>query len=209
MLRLHALICRAAEKAVIVALVAALLLAGAAAYFFANDAQSLGTEARWRAELTRLDEQKDETQRQIEALEIEIPPEKERVVRSENVVKQLRQLKSTWGWLGVNRAQERANAERLEKMEAFHADAVAKLTELQQELRRLRWARDGYEIERDRLAAKLAAEEARKASLGHLWSRVWQRMRGWLLLGAAVYLIGLVVMPVWWRRRNRGRAAAI
>src|SRR6185436_316362 len=113
-----------------------------------------------REERAALEGKLTEVQKRSETISAQIPPEQDRVARSEKIIRQLEELQSTWDRVVGNRAQQKANAERLENVRKLHETAVARVAELQQELARSKWERDGYEIERTRIEAQLRVFEA-------------------------------------------------
>lgn len=207
MMALHRIVVRIASKATtLAAIVAAATIVAGVLLIFADE-RKLDAGPQLRTELAALDTKLTEVEARIEQLQVDIPPEQERVLRSEKVIAQLEQLKSTWDWLVGNREQQRANAKRIEDMQAFHAKAAARVAELQQELRRMRWERDGHVMERDAVAKRLREEEARQATWNHRWWQVWLRVRGWIAIALGGYLLVFAAVPAWWRqRRLRGEA---
>lgn len=206
---LHRLIRRVADKAIPVVAIAALTLAALGLYFFINDESDLNREPRLRRELAQLDAELAAVQQRIDQLEVDLVPAKSRVVQADKVIAQREQIKNTWSWFTGNREQQKANEEQLERMQAFRADAAAKLADVQQELRRVRWERDGRQIERDRVTDALREEEARQATFSYYLQRAWLRSRSWIFLGAAAYLFVPVLLPAAFKRWREGRAAAV
>ncbi|HWL16661.1 MAG TPA: hypothetical protein VNR00_13720 [Opitutus sp.] len=206
---LHRLIRRVADKAIPVVAIAALTLAALGLYFFINDESDLNREPRLRRELAQLDAELAAVQQRIDQLEVDLVPAKSRVVQADKVIAQREQIKNTWSWFTGNREQQKANEEQLERMQAFRADAAAKLSDVQQELRRVRWERDGRQIERDRVTDALREEEARQATFSYYLQRAWLRSRSWIFLGAAAYLFVPVLLPAAFKRWREGRAAAV
>jgi hypothetical protein len=187
---------RSATTRVIVGIAIAAFGVGALGlWLFVHDQPELNLEPRLRAERAMLDGKVAEVQQRSDSIAAQIPPEQDRVVKSEKVIRQLEELQSTWDMLVGNRAQQRANAERLKHLQALHAAAVARVAELQQELARTKWERDGYEIERTRIDAQLRIVEAKKAGIFYYFRRAWLRLRAWTCIGLALYLLG----PILWR----------
>lgn len=205
---LHRAIYRFVEKTGVLAAIGALLLALAGVFFLVNDRAVLNARSQLRAQLEAAQARCTVADERVEQLEIEIPPLKERVLRAEKVVAQLKQLKSTWAWFTGQAAQQRTNQERLAKIEALQTETAAKLVELQQELRRARWERNSLDIERERLAAQVRQEERERSTAVYRLTRWWLQTRGWLCLAAALYLSVGVLMPLVLDRWRKARAVA-
>lgn len=201
----HQYVCRLAERMLGIVIAAAFTLVLLAAWLFVNDRVALQSERRLRDARAAVEGRIDLLQGRIEQLAVDVAAQQQQVMSAEKSMRELRQLKSTWDWFAVNREQQRANRARLDQMEDTHAQALARLHETQQQLRRARWERDGHEIERDRLDEQLRAEAERKLSEFYLLERAWLRSRSWLLLGVAGYLLGPVLVPVALHRRRPHR----
>jgi hypothetical protein len=204
---LHQIVCRTAERmlGVAVAVAGALVLLGG--WLWYADRGALQAERRLQDARAAVETSITRLQARIEQLEVDVVAQQQEVMGAEKVMRELRQLKSTWDWFGGNRAQQRANQVRLDQMEARHGRAVERLTELKQELRRAKWDRDGHVIERDRLDEQLRQEAERKAGGLYTATRIWLWSRSWLLLAVAVYLAGPVLVAAVRARRRRRRLA--
>ena len=148
-----------------------------------------------------------EAEKRIESLSPQIAPEEQKVAQTEKIIRQLEELQSTWDLVSPNRAQQRANRERLESMQALHATTVAKVAELQNEIARAKWERDTHEIERARIDSQLRVTEAAKAGSGYWIRRGWVAARSWICFAVALYLLGPIMVPMILaqrRRRNEG-----
>lgn len=187
---------RGATTRTILALVIAALGVGVLGlWLFVHDRPELELEPRLRAERATLDQKLAAVQQRSDTIAAQIPAEQDRVTKSEKVIRQLEELQSTWDMLVGNRAQQRANAERLEHIRKLRAAAVARVAEFQQEVTRTKWERDGYEIERSRVDGQLRIVEAKKAGISYYFRRAWLRLRAWTCIGVAIYLLG----PILWR----------
>lgn len=200
---LHQYVCRAAERMVGAAFVSGLALVVLAVCLYVSDRSALGAEARLHAARSAVATKLDDAQRRVDQLSVELAAQQEQVMRSEKVMRELRQLKSTWDWFGANAAQQRTNRERLDQMEAWHAQAVARRVELQQEQRRVTWEQDGHRIEAERLDDQLRAIADEKAGSSYHLARAWRWARSWLLLAVALYVLGPVLIPAVRNRRRR------
>lgn len=182
-------------RMIVAIVIAAIGVGSLGLWLFVHDRPELNLEPRLRAERATLDRKLAEVQQRSDAVAAQIPPEQDRIAKSEKIIRQLEELQSTWDMLVGNRAQQRANAERLKHLQTLHATAVARVAELQQEVARTKWERDGYEIERTRVDAQLRIVEAKKAGFFYYFRRAWLRLRAWTCIGVGIYLLG----PILWR----------
>jgi|GEM_PF-2145129 len=208
-LRLHRSILRAAAFAPAMALSVGVVVTAGGGWLIASDRVKMQEERSAQMERAILDEKIARTQRRIEQLEVELPPEQERALRAEKLAGELKNLTNTWNWFGGNREQQRLNRERLENVEAMHVEAAAKATALQQELQRLRWEGEALQVEREKIDARVRAEEERRASAWYRVRETWLMGRGWMAMAAGVYLAGAVLVQAGARRWRSRRAAAV
>ena len=174
---------------------------------FARDQPELNREKRLRGERSALDARIAEVQQQVAATEPLIPVEQDRVAGAEKVIRQLEQLQSTWDMVIGNRAQQKANAERLERVKGLHAAAVARVAELQQQQAQAQRTKEGYEIERTKVDAQLRMEEASKEGALSQLHRGWLRVRPWLAIVTGIAVMALTLWPIArMRQRAAGRA---
>ena len=151
-----------------------------------------------------------EAEQRIETLSPQLPPEQQKVAQTEKIIRQLEALQSTWDLVSSNRAQQRANSDRLDSMRSLNATTVARVAEMQQEIARAKWERDTDEIERDRIDSQLRVAEASKAGSGYWVRRAWIAARSWICFGVALYLLGPVLVPmVLAQRRQRKEGVTV
>lgn len=197
----------AAIRAMILIVMAALSLGALGLWLWQRDRPRLNRERVLRNQLVALDEKIKAAEQRVEAIAAQIPPEQERVAQSEKIIRQLEELQTTWNLVAGNRAQQRANAERLRNLRTTNETAVAKVADLQQQVAQANWERESHEIERTRIGSTLRVEEASRAGAGHRVQRIWMSVRAWLCFGGALYLIGFVLLPIareQWRRDDHG-----
>lgn len=175
-----------------------------------HDRPELNREVSLRAKRTVLDAKLVDVEKRSVALATAIPYEENRVVQTEKNIRQLSELQSTWSLLTGNRAQQKANAERIEQMQASHAASVARIAELQQDLSSAQSEREKHEIERERIEAELRVIQADKASALYHVRRAGLRLRAWIVLGAAIGFGGAAFRIAFvrrWKRRADGTIA--
>ena len=150
----------------------ALAVAGFGFWLFKQDQANLNFEKQLRGERSVLNAKIAEAEERIPPIAAEILPEQDKVAQSEESIRQLEDLQSTWDRLVGNRAQQRANAERLEKMRATHATAISRVAELQQQVARAKWERDNDESERTRIDSQLRVAESHSAGADYQVRRI-------------------------------------
>jgi hypothetical protein len=196
-----------AHASIIGIVIAALAFAMLGLWLFKRDKPKLNIERGLQEQRSILEGKIVEADRRIETIAPQIPQEEQKIPQVEKIIRQLEELQGTWNLLVSNRAQQRANAERLEAMRTLHADTVARVADLQQQLARAKWERESYEIERTRISSQLRVLESRKASVLYQLARIWTVARSWICFGAAMYLLGPVLLPIVstrWRQRKQG-----
>lgn len=193
------------------ATVIAVLSLGALGFrWMQQDRPQLNRERDLQNQIVALSEKIEAADRRIETIAAQIPPEQNRVDESEKLVRQLEELQTTWNLVSGNRAQQRANAERLRDLRKTNEAAVAKIADLQRQVAQAKWERENHEIERTRAESTLRMEEAKKAGVGYRLQRVWMSVRAWICFGGALYLIGFVLLPIArekWQRSDQSAVA--
>jgi hypothetical protein len=200
---------QAATRATISIVIAALVIAALGGWLFWHDRSKLDFEVRLREQRTTLESKVADAEQRILSFSELIPPEQEKVTKSEKIIRQLEDLQSTWDRFIGNRAQQRANNERLGKMRTLHTNAVARVAELQQQLARAKWDRDNHDIERTRIDSQLRVTEAGQSGAAYKLRRIWLSMRSWLCFGVSLYLLGPVLLPMVLEQRQRRKEGVI
>ena len=208
-LTLHRSILRVASLAPAVVLGGGIVVVALGGWLLASDRAKTKEAQGARLQRAILDEKIAGARQKIEQLEVELPPEQERALRSEKLIGELKGLTSTWSWFGGNREQQRLNRERLAKVESMHVEAVAKASTLQQELQRLRWEAERLEAERTKIETLVQAEDERRGSVWYRGREAWLLVRGWMLMAGGMYLAGTVLVQAGTRRWRSRRAAAV
>lgn len=196
-----------AHVAIVGIVIAAFAFAALGLWLFKRDRPRLNVERGLQEQRSAFEAKLAEVDRQIETITPQIPPEEQKIPQAEKIIRQLEELQGSWSLLGGNRAQQRANAERLESMRTLHANSIARVADLQQQLARAKWERDSHEIERTRINSQLRVLASKKKSAVYQMSRMWLVVRSWICFGAALYLLGPVLLPIaWaqWRQRKQG-----
>lgn len=195
------------ESSALRAIVATALLAVVAAvlgvWLYAHDRVTLGQESLLRVKRTALEVKTADAEQKIQTVEALVLPEQEKVAQTEKIIRQLEELQSTWDLVSRNRAQQKANSERLENMRKLNANTVARVADLQQQVAQAKWESDRHEIERTKIDSQLRVMEASKLGGGYRLRHGWILVRSWICFGVALYLIGPVLVPKLLELRRR------
>ncbi|QYM80658.1 hypothetical protein K0B96_08675 [Horticoccus luteus] len=203
-------------------LLAAAVLGGTAWWLHrhavADEVADRATQRQQRdARRAALRESVAQANQRLDRLSLEITAERKRADQADKIAAGLREQESTWDRLVGNPAQQRANAERLAKMERFHADALARIAAAETEATRLTWQRDAQALDLQDLDAAGSAPAAATTTVATAtppssWAEridyvapAWDRVK-WVLLG--VIVAWFVLPPLfrfarWWRQTGR------
>ena len=182
---------------------AAIAIAALGLWLFVRDRPRLTIDHRLREQIEALDSKIGEAEQRVVTVSALIPAEQEKVLKTENIIRQLEATQSTWDLFIGNRAQQRANNERLASMRTLNASTVAKVADLQQQVARAKWDRDMHQIERTRLESQLRVLDSEQASAAYQLRRIWLKVRAWLCFGISVFLLGPVMVPLVLEQRRR------
>jgi hypothetical protein len=136
----------------------------------------------------------------MDRISAEIAAEQERAKLADGAIAKLKDLESTWDRFIGNSAQQKANAEQIEKMRTLRASLTAKVTQLQREFTRATWERDGLEIALGKLDAQMASVEAKRSRVFHYLESTWNYRLGrgafrmavkwWVFAFLGLYFLG-------------------
>lgn len=182
---------RTATRATLAAIAAALGVGVFALWIYAHEPSEIAALAPPRVESVRADAKLDQLKRQRDEVASQLPGEQQRVTETNKTISQLEQLQKTWDLVSGNRAQQRANADRLKKNVDERAEAETRIAALNDELRRIDLERAAVERERDQLLAESTFPKGVKdAGPVFFLQRAWFRLRTWIFIGFALYMIG-------------------
>ena len=190
-------------------LLLALTLAAVGVWLVVHDRPKLNRETSLRDQVAELEQRIVQLKAKSDALAAEIPNEQSRVAQSEKVIRELTDLQSTWNLVTGNKAQQRANEERMQRMEALHATSVARVASLQQELAHVHFESESLKAQQTRIESELRLEQARQNGLPYKAGRVWLRVRGWLCLVLSLGVVAWMIRSRSSRRRPRSNAEIV
>ena len=166
------------EKFAAAALIVGLGLAACGLWLFLKDNVDFD---QWRqdvvrsinGERTKTKSALDDVHKRMDRISAEITAEQDRGKQTDKVLDQLKDLESTWDRFVGNPAQQKSNAEQIERMTALRMTVTAKVVALQQEFTRTTWERDGLEIALGKLDVQLKEAEEKQSRLLHYLDRAW------------------------------------
>lgn len=180
-------------------------LAACGLWLFLKDNVDFDT---WRTELMRtINGERAKVQaaladvhRRMDRIATEISAEQARAAQADKVIAQLKDLDSTWDRVVGDRAQQKANNERLASVSALRQQVTVKIGQLQNDFQHATWERDGLEIALGKLDARLQQAREQQSRVLHYLDQVWNHPVGraplvlplkWLVLVfLVVYFVG-------------------
>jgi hypothetical protein len=142
-----------------------------------------GETAKLRAALS-------DVEARMAATRVEIAAMQERAAQSARVAKELEALNSGFNRLTISSEQLRENTERLARMKQMEADSLKRVADLQEQLKRTQWEKDGLEIALGRMQVQLKTVEEQKSRVLHYAREAWARHGHHVLLLVGVYFLG-------------------
>jgi len=134
----------------------------------------------------------------LDRMTADIAAEKERMRQADKVMAQLKDLDSTWNRI-TGDAQQKANRERLAKLEQANAASAARIATLENDYQRTTWEKDGLEIALGKVDTQLRTLESKRSKVYHYLERVWNYplgrfpVKGWVYLALGLYFLGPTV----------------
>lgn len=173
----------------------------------------------WRRDALRLvGGQRDQTKAaradvvaRMDRLAGEIAAEKARDKLAEGAIEKLRELESLWDRLIGNPEQQKENARQIERLTERRHAIARHVAELQRDLTRATWERDGLDLALGKLEERLAEIEARRSRVLTYLERLWEQPMGhagwalpvkwWIVVFLGSYFIapvlGRIVLYAW------------
>ncbi len=193
------------EKFTVAALIVVFAVAACGLWLFLKDNVDFD---QWRQDVVRTLTGKraeiraalDDVHARMERISQDIAAEEGRAKLAESAISKLKELESTWERLFGNSEQQKANAEQIEKMTALRATSVARTKQLQADLQRASWERDGLEIALGKIDAEVAVVAAKRSRVMHYLDATWNHELGrgpirmavkwWVLVFLVGYFLG-------------------
>lgn len=142
-----------------------------------------GETAKLRAALS-------DVEARMAAMRVEVTAQQERSAQAAKVANELESLGSGLNRLTTDSAQLRENEERLARMRQMQAESLKKTAELQENLKRTQWEKDGLEIALGRMQLQLKSAEENKSKVVHYVREAWTRHGPYVLLIVGLYFLG-------------------
>lgn len=183
------------QKLLAAALIVGLALAVYAGWLYLQDERVLEAERvdRLQKAITTRDEvvaaQAALTQ-QITNLRTELKAQQDRAKRAAEIVAALRQLESWWDrWFG-NPAQQSANVEQMQRMEALKSSATANVAALKDLVGRSVRENETLLISVHQASAEVTRLEASQSKPRQYVIAAWEKTKWWVALALATYFFG-------------------
>lgn len=130
---------------------------------------------------------------QITTLRADLTTQQDRAQRAAEIVAALRQLESWWDrWFG-NPAQQTANVEQMQRMEALKSSAAANVAALKDLLGRTLHENESLDLSVRRANAEVARLEASQSKPRQYVLAAWEKTRWWVALALGSYFLGPTV----------------
>jgi hypothetical protein len=142
-----------------------------------------GETAKLRAALS-------DVEARMAALRLEITAQQERAAQAAKVANELEGLGGGLNRLTTDSAQLRENEERLARMRQMQVESLKRAADLQENLKRTQWEKDGLEIALGRMQLQLKSAEANKSKVVHYVREAWSRHGPYVLLILGLYFLG-------------------
>ncbi len=124
------------------------------------------------------------------AMRIEMTAQQDRAAQAGRVIRELEAQTSGLSRLTTDGAQLRENDERLARMRQMQADALKRVTQVEESLKRSQWEKDGLEIALGRMEVQLKFAETHKSKVMHYVREAWDRHGPYVLLIIGLYFLG-------------------
>src|SRR5581483_10251122 len=124
------------------------------------------------------------------SMQAEIAGEQARAQKADRVVGELRQMESLWQRVFGDSAQQRAYAEQEARMEQVKHAAEKRVVDLQQQLVRTQWEKDGIEIALGKIDKRIRTEEASQSRVVHYLLLAWDKTKWYVAAALGLYFFG-------------------
>ncbi len=193
----------ALRKLAFALLLGGLGLAGVGLWLFLHDPADFAQQrqAAVRAltgEASRLRAAAADVDARMAVTRTEIAARQERAAQAGKVASDLEAFSGGLNRLTTSSVQLRENDERLARMRQMEVDSHKRVGELEQNLVRTQWEKDGMEIALERTQQQLATAAASRSEVVHYAREAWTFGGKAVLAAVAVVMIG----PLFWRRRR-------
>jgi hypothetical protein len=142
-----------------------------------------GETAKLRAALS-------DVEARMTAIRVEAAAQQERAAQAAKVANELENLGGGLNRLTTDSAQLRENEERLARMRQMQAESLKRAAELQENLKRTQWEKDGLEIALGRMQLQLKSAEENKSKVVHYVREAWNKHGPYVLLIVGLYFLG-------------------
>ena len=188
------------------ALLAALGLIGAGLWIFLHETENFESGRRrmvqgLRTENLRLKAALEEADGRMKATRIQIAARQLRADQAAKVASDLDDLSSGLSRITTSAEQLKENDLRAERMKQMEADSRKRASDLDQDLIRIQWEKDGMELALERNQAQLATAPSEDSPLLYYAGQAWVSYGKAILLGVVILMLAPPVWRLWrfWR----------
>ena len=182
-------------RALVTAVLLGLAVAAGAYWLFAHDSADFEAVRQDRlgalnAERIKFKAASVDVEKKLARLSGETTAQLERLKQADSIIVRLNELESTWEKYFGNRAQQKANAEQLERMQTVRDDAGKKVLQSKKDYTRATWERDGIEIALAKTEAGLKQAEVKRSRVRYYVEAAWEWESPWAVAAAWLFLLG-------------------
>jgi hypothetical protein len=131
-----------------------------------------------------------DVEQRMAGMRLEITTQQDRAAQAAKVAKELESLGGGLSRLTGDPVQLKENEERLARMQQMEKEALKRVAELQEALKRTQWEKDGLEIALGRMQVQLKSAEASKSKVVHYVREAWAKHGPYVLLILGLYFLG-------------------
>jgi hypothetical protein len=132
----------------------------------------------------------DDVNKRMAEMQAELASQQAREQMEDRAIAELRKLRSWWdSWFG-DRERQRVYADQLAHDEQLKHDTVAREVELQRNLVRAHWEKDGIEIELGWLDKRIHAAETNRSRVVHYLLLAWEKVKWYAVAALGLYFFG-------------------
>ncbi len=132
----------------------------------------------------------DDTNKRMAAMQAGLAQQQGRAQMAGRAIHELEQMRSMWASLFGDREQQQTYSVQLEHMEQVKHAADERAVELQQELVRAQWEKDGLEIALGKLDKRISLAEANQSRVVHYLLLAWDKTKWYVAAALGLYFLG-------------------
>ncbi|HTQ29699.1 MAG TPA: hypothetical protein VMI53_00675 [Opitutaceae bacterium] len=132
----------------------------------------------------------DDADKRMAEIQADLAKQQARAQTTGKAIAGLEGLQSTWARFFGDSEQQRAYAEQLAHMQQLKHDAEKRAVDLQEQLVRTQWEKDGIEIALGKLDRRIRTEEANQSRVVHYLLLAWDKAKWYVAAVLGLYFFG-------------------